>query len=643
VARLQEGQAGGPTPVDGDMVRILGERTPTRRGVAGRGPPSIHPSSFSLRVRHAPKNTQVVFHVAVRKPGAPPSEPPIFSTRPEHAADAGTLPTPAAAVLGRGARLPRGWELALAGLSAGGRALVRCGGAYGFIDAAAASAADPDPDAPPVQAWGPPPRCEAGGDYEADLTLLAIHPASSIGVGGTGGDVVRRTLVEGDTWETPRPPFEVGVRLVARVPDVDGVSPGEPYFSTPEGELLSATMGDGSLPPGLEDAIATVTRGETAVVSVPAGRCVARPEGKAQGGAARAATTAVPSPPPGATRVEWEVTLARMVQVRDLVGDGSVTKKRVVDGRGEFPADCPLDDNVVRIHVRAVVVVEGADGGDGEEGPVVWDTRASSPSSDPLRFTLGTGAVPDAVDLAVRLMTPGETAVVLSDDSHAWGGGRADRPAGCPPGARVEFTIELVDFDRTPVGGGGEDVDPADLLSRAADLRAQGNALFAAATAGKKGDPTPSSSSSTTTTAAPADVTLRRAMEKWRRSAHVLSNALDFAGADEAVTSAAASGRAAAHANLALACLRAGRAGEAIAWADRALGDDPGHAKALLRKGAACAALGRFGDADACFDAAAAADPAAAAEAAREKARVAARRAAEDARQKREMRAFFDR
>jgi len=462
-----------------------------------------------------------------------------------------------------------------------------------------------------------------------------------VGLGGAGGDVIRVTLTEGDTWETPRPPFEVRAAVTARVPSSSGVpGKGAPYWSTPPGAPLTATMGTGALPPGLEDALACVTRGETAVVSVPAARC---------GGGG----LGLPPPPPGSQRVEWEVRLEGMVQVRDLVGDGSVTKRRVVDGSGEFPADCPLDDNAVRVHVRAVALGEGEEAG-APGAPACWDTRgggdaapasasSSSSSPRPLEFVIGTGAVPDAVDLAVRLMTPGETAVVVSDPGHAWGGGRTDRPEGCPPAARVEFTIDLVDFDRAPAGGGPES-DPVALLARAGELRAQGNALFAAATAAGGGEGgAAAAAAAPSTSAAPADVSLRRAVEKWRRSAHILGNALDFVEADAATAAAAAAGRAAAHANLALAALRGGRAGEAISWADKALADEPAHAKALLRKGTALASLGRWAEADACFEAAGDADPAAAAEARREKARAAARRAEEQARQQREMRNFFGR
>ena len=39
-------------------------------------------------------------------------------------------------------------------------------------------------------------------------------------------------------------------------------------------------------------------------------------------------------------------------QVRDMTGTGEVTKRRVREGRGEFPVDCPLDDCAVRVHFR---------------------------------------------------------------------------------------------------------------------------------------------------------------------------------------------------------------------------------------------------------------------------------------------------
>jgi hypothetical protein len=40
------------------------------------------------------------------------------------------------------------------------------------------------------------------------------------------------------------------------------------------------------------------------------------------------------------------------VQVLDMTGDGSVVKRRIRDGHGEFPVDCPIEDSSVRVHYR---------------------------------------------------------------------------------------------------------------------------------------------------------------------------------------------------------------------------------------------------------------------------------------------------
>ncbi len=40
-------------------------------------------------------------------------------------------------------------------------------------------------------------------------------------------------------------------------------------------------------------------------------------------------------------------------QIRDLTGSGEVTKRRIKEGVGEFPVDCPLEDCAVRVHYTA--------------------------------------------------------------------------------------------------------------------------------------------------------------------------------------------------------------------------------------------------------------------------------------------------
>lgn len=58
---------------------------------------------------------------------------------------------------------------------------------------------------------------------------------------------------------------------------------------------------------------------------------------------------------------------------------------------------------------------------------VLYDTRGPAGSAQPLCFDTGTGAVPEAVDMAVRLMTPEETSIVTAARAYAYQG-RSDCP-----------------------------------------------------------------------------------------------------------------------------------------------------------------------------------------------------------------------
>lgn len=42
-----------------------------------------------------------------------------------------------------------------------------------------------------------------------------------------------------------------------------------------------------------------------------------------------------------------------------MTGTGEVVKRRVKEGRGEFPVDCPLEDCAVRVHFKATVAGTG--------------------------------------------------------------------------------------------------------------------------------------------------------------------------------------------------------------------------------------------------------------------------------------------
>ena len=40
------------------------------------------------------------------------------------------------------------------------------------------------------------------------------------------------------------------------------------------------------------------------------------------------------------------------MQVRDMTGTGAVMKRRIKEGTGQFPMDCPMEDSRLQIHYR---------------------------------------------------------------------------------------------------------------------------------------------------------------------------------------------------------------------------------------------------------------------------------------------------
>ena len=58
---------------------------------------------------------------------------------------------------------------------------------------------------------------------------------------------------------------------------------------------------------------------------------------------------------------------------------------------------------------------------------VLYDSRGSNGAGPPLEFDTGVDAVPEAVDMCIRLMTPTEVASVTAAPKYAYQG-RTDRP-----------------------------------------------------------------------------------------------------------------------------------------------------------------------------------------------------------------------
>jgi FKBP-type peptidyl-prolyl cis-trans isomerase 2 len=369
---------------------------------------------------------------------AGPSGEPLESTRREH----GAAGAPRPHVLGLGARTLRGIEIGLSSMTTGQRCALELWPEYAFRHKGWSGRPPPlglslfDPVTVDVQLihW-----VESTAKEEGRSDFKAV---------GDGGAVFKRELVAGAGWETPRPPFEIVLKLTARTLSSSGRErEGTQYFSAGMGageEPLSCQLGKGALPRGLETALSSMAKGEKALVMCPADQ--------ATGG------DLVPPPPlpdssvpfqdvagcvPAPLYVEFEAELLDFSHVRDLVGDGSATKRVLRKGRGEFPMDCPIADSPVeaRVRVRAArprgewipLRLPSQSSGSlldvdvGREERSERDLAPALPALPLMRFETGMDEVPEALDAALRLMLRGEVAEVAASWSRAYLG-RDDTP-----------------------------------------------------------------------------------------------------------------------------------------------------------------------------------------------------------------------
>lgn len=66
-------------------------------------------------------------------------------------------------------------------------------------------------------------------------------------------------------------------------------------------------------------------------------------------------------------------------KVRDMFGDQKLLKHRIVQGKGEFPMDCPMEDCQVKIHYKVKKQNNGKD----------WMYNSKNESNEPLEIELG--------------------------------------------------------------------------------------------------------------------------------------------------------------------------------------------------------------------------------------------------------------
>ncbi|KAF3970197.1 hypothetical protein ACB098_01G129500 [Castanea mollissima] len=346
--------------------------------------------------------------------------------------------------------------------------------------------------------------------------------------------VVKKVINEGQGWESPREPYEVKAWISAKTGD------GKLILSHMEGEPYFFTFGKSEVPKGLEMGIGTMARGEKAVVYVTSQYLTQSP-----------LIPVIES----FEEVHFEVELVHFIQVRDMLGDGRLIKRRIRDGKGDFPMDCPLHDSLLRVHYKGMLL--------DEERSVFYDTRVDN-NDQPLEFSSGEGLVPEGFEMCVRLMLPGEIALVTCPPDYAYD--KFPRPANVPEGAHVQWEIELLGFEMPKDWTG---LNFKSIMDDAEKIRLTGNRLF------KEGK---------------FELAKAKYEKVLREFNHV--NPQDDDEGKEFVNA-----RNLLHLNVAACQLKLGECRKSIETCNKVLDANPAHVKALYRRGMAYMAAGDFEEA----------------------------------------------
>ncbi|KAK6120312.1 hypothetical protein DH2020_046003 [Rehmannia glutinosa] len=351
--------------------------------------------------------------------------------------------------------------------------------------------------------------------------------------------VLKKVKEEGHGWEQPREPYEVKAWISGKSGD------GKMIFSHTQGEPFFFTFGKSEIPKGLEMGIGTMSRGEKAVIYVTKEYLTQCP--------------LIPSVE-GIAEIHFEVELVHFVQVRDVLGDGRLIKRRLRDGRGEFPMDCPLQDSLLHVHYKGMLL--------NEEKTVFYDTRVDN-NGQPLEFRSGEGLVPEGFEMCTRLMLPGEIALVTCPPDYAYD--KFPRPAEVPQGAYIQWEIELLDYEKQKDWTG---FNFREIMDDVEKIKGTGNRLF------KEGK-------------------YELAKAKYE---HVLREFNHVNPQDDAEGKEFSDTRNLLHLNVAACLLKIGEFRKSIEACNKVLDTNPVHSKALYRRGMAYMAAGDFEEARADFN-----------------------------------------
>ncbi|TPX48159.1 hypothetical protein SeLEV6574_g02211 [Synchytrium endobioticum] len=282
-------------------------------------------------------------------------------------------------------------------------------------------------------AHGAGPKVPPNSTLEFDVTLLGWKSVTSL----TDDGKVTMTMIKTDAsaWQTPKDGWEVRINYTGRVKGLHA------HFEKAENAIFEIGADASTMPPFLSSAIKTFKRGEIGRITIHPGHAFG-PSGDASRDI-----------PPHAV-IEYTYELLDWHEVEKLDGD-KITKTTIKHGVG---LQRPKHRCAVRVNIRGTAV----------------PSQSCVTSIVDSWYVLGSGGLPEAVELALEKMKKGESATIKAPGDYGYGNTKT-KELGIAPGERLEFEATLHEWNEKKKS---EDMSQTEKFEAAEDCRVSGNELF---------------------------------------------------------------------------------------------------------------------------------------------------------------------